>query len=453
MRHFYFILVLALVAACKSSQLTKPKPAWIDQRPVNEMYYIGVGVASKAGNPTDYQQIAKKNAINDLVSEIKVTVASNSVLKQYQKNQEFNQQFESSVRVTALQTIDEFTVVDSWENAENFWIYYRLSKDDYKAAIRRKMMLALDQSENYYNQSQSLTREQYTQSLRLKVKALVALQSYLNEDVQHTANGRSVNMISFLLESIQEQLLELEITHPYSTLKATAGKPLEIPIVVSTRYRTDRLFIPQVPIALESENGNKLTSNESDANGKAELHLNKVPPTYPYQNLKVLFDEDALIGSDSMTQTLKRILLSLEMPRTTVKLNVTPIRFFIVRSEKNMDKEMPDGYIESVLRKKLAADGVMFVTQRDSADYVMFIQAAAKSNGAIWGDMLTATLDINVSITEARTKVEVYNDDLKDIKGYQTKADLAGIESYKNGQKAIADKLYPQLFKAVFGGR
>ncbi len=454
MRYLYFILTgLLMITACKSSRTGKPKPVWVDQRPVNEAYYIGIGMASKLSNAADYQQIAKKNAINDLVSEIKVTVSSNSVLKQYQKNAAFNQQFESDVRVTALNTIEEFTVVDSWEDATNFWIYYRLSKDDYKAAIRRKMMMAMEQSESYYNHAQSLSREQFTQSLRLKVKALVALQAYLNEDVQHLHNGQSVNMISMLIESIQSQLLELELTHPYTSLKAMAGKPLAVPITVTARYQSNHTMIPQVPLALKSGSGTVLATDETDANGKADLYLNKVPATYPVQNLKITFDERELVKMDSMNQTLKRILLTFDLPRKTVKLNVTPVKFFIVRSEKNMSKEMPDGYIEWALRKKLVDDGCTFVLNRDSADYVLFIDASAKSEGAIWGNMLTASLDVSLTVTDNNTKSEVYKDSLKGIKGYQLSAENAGVESYKNGQREVSDKLYPQLFKAVFGAR
>jgi hypothetical protein len=454
MRYFTLIVAgLMMVAACKSSKIIKPKPVWVDQRPVNEQYYIGIGIASKLNNAADYQQIAKKNAINDLVSEIKVTVSSTSVLKQYQKNKEFSQQFESDVKVTALNTIDEFTVVDSWENAENFYIYYRLSKDDYKAAIRRKMMMALEQSESFYNHSQSLSREQFTQSLRLKVKALVALQAYLNEDVQHVENGKSVNMIAMLIESIQSQLLEIELTHPYTSLKAVAGKPLVDPISVNVRYQSDKTLIPQIPLVLKSETGSTLATDETDSYGKADLYLNKVPANHPVQNLKVLFDERELIKMDSMSQILKRILLSFDMPRTSVKLNVTPVKFFIVRSEKNMNKEMPDGFIESVIRKQLVEDGCIFVSNRDSADYVLFIDASAKSEGAIWGNMLTASLDVSLTVTENSSKLEVYKDSLKGIKGYQLNIENAGIESYKNGQREVKDKLYPQLFKAVFGTR
>src|SRR5690606_12314075 len=140
---------------------------------------------SKINSPNDYQQIAKKNALNDLISEIKVTVSTNSVLSQYQNNREFRQQFESDTRITALNTIERFETVDSWENKETYWVYYRLSKSEYENARRQKMLSALKRAADYYNRaSQFDIRKNYMQALRLKIKAVATVQDYLSEDLQ-----------------------------------------------------------------------------------------------------------------------------------------------------------------------------------------------------------------------------------------------------------------------------
>ena len=70
------------------------------------MYYIGVGISSKISHPNEYQTIAKRNALNDLISEIQVTISTNSVLSQYQSNDEFRQQFESDSRLSARNSFD-----------------------------------------------------------------------------------------------------------------------------------------------------------------------------------------------------------------------------------------------------------------------------------------------------------------------------------------------------------
>jgi len=78
-----YILGLLALSSCKSKKdlaaddtvpLPKPKPAWITERPSSGAYYIGVGSSSKTREPIDFQQIAKKNALADLSSEIRVVV-------------------------------------------------------------------------------------------------------------------------------------------------------------------------------------------------------------------------------------------------------------------------------------------------------------------------------------------------------------------------------------------
>ena len=142
-----FILVMALLPACKSlSSQKKSKPAWLEQRPVNSAYYIGVGYGNKLSNPNDYQQLAKKNALNDLVGEIKVNVSTNSILSTFENNSNINQQYLTSTKITADALVEDFQVADSWEDKNGFWIYYKLSKMDYESNRRRKIQNAIDRS-------------------------------------------------------------------------------------------------------------------------------------------------------------------------------------------------------------------------------------------------------------------------------------------------------------------
>ena len=95
-------------------------------------------------------------ALNDLISEIKVNVSSNSVLQSLQNNAEFKQQFESLVKITALNEIENYEVVDSWENADYFWIYMRLNKSQYAEMRRKRMQNALARAEDFFTRAEEL---------------------------------------------------------------------------------------------------------------------------------------------------------------------------------------------------------------------------------------------------------------------------------------------------------
>ena len=53
-------------------------PDWLQERPMGAFDYIGIGSATK--DQSNYQEIAKRNALAELASEIEVTVEANSLL-------------------------------------------------------------------------------------------------------------------------------------------------------------------------------------------------------------------------------------------------------------------------------------------------------------------------------------------------------------------------------------
>ncbi|MES2560968.1 MAG: LPP20 family lipoprotein [Bacteroidota bacterium] len=456
MKRFAYIFFIAstLLVACKSNKGMKAKPDWVYNRPTNELYYVGVGIASKINNPFDYQQIAKKNALNDLVSEIKVTVSANSVLSQFQDNKQFKQQFESDVKITALNTIEEFNVVDSWEDKEYFWIYYRLSKEEFKDIRRRKMMAAVEKAENFFEQSASLTREQFLQSIRLRIKALAALQPYLGEDIQTTRNGKHVFLVNELLNSIQDDLYEVRLNSAITMLNGKVGKPIAEPFDVKAFFRDSSVSKPSVPYLplyayIDQGKIEGSLQTETDQAGIASFAIAKILDKSPVQTLRIAVDMNRMMRVDSLNSTLQTLLLSLDVPSTNIRMNVSPIKVFMVSSEQNLSKGMSSGYFESVVKKLLVADGCVFVSTADAADYVLRLQSNTKALGVIWGKMRTASLDMNLSLTECKRNIEIYKNGLHEIKGFQTTDENAGIDAYITACDHLKLRIYPTLNKEL----
>ena len=81
------ILILALLLGGCSPSLTNTglktdlqntKPAWLNSKPVQDSYYVGIGHSNKDGL-NNYIQSAKQSALEDMVSEIRVNISSTSV--------------------------------------------------------------------------------------------------------------------------------------------------------------------------------------------------------------------------------------------------------------------------------------------------------------------------------------------------------------------------------------
>src|SRR5690606_25529174 len=143
------LLLFACNAQKKSSAITQesPPPGWVANKPLNSAYYTGIGVAPKAAG-THYQRTAKDNALSDLASEIKVNVNSNSLLYTLETNAKFEQEFKESIRTRTDLSLEDFEIVDTWEDANSYWVHYRLNKQAYAEKLQAKknaaQQLAMD---------------------------------------------------------------------------------------------------------------------------------------------------------------------------------------------------------------------------------------------------------------------------------------------------------------------
>lgn len=450
-----FLIPIGLISACKSTKkaAVKAKPNWVMNRPVDGSYYIGIGTASKTQNRLDYQQVAKKNALDDMISEIKVTVSSNSVLKSVQNNLDFNQQFNATTKVTALNTVENFDIVDSWENGTEFWIYYRLSKAEYEALKRRKMQVQIDRAEDFLSRADELDmRTNYVQILHMKIQALASLQNYLNEDVMGTYRGKDVKLVNEIFNSIQDQLYQVNYKSSVNLLQGTVGKPL--PIFNTTALLKEGSHIANLPLKSGSDGASieSFDRIETDDNGIATFTKSRVQGVGSTQFLRVGIDLEKIITTDSLNPILRSIILSMQPPTTSIKVATNPLKIYIETEELNLSKTMSQSIIEPIVRKDLIQNGCTLENTKNEADYLIRIKANTQSQGAIWGEMQGAVVDVTFFLIDAKTNIELYRDGFQNIKGFQTTPENAGMDAYKKGVNEVNKKLLPSLKKALFSG-
>ena len=141
---------VVLFVSCKTQQVQQPeavvtqdnRPSWLKSRPIDHAYYVGISGTSKTNNEFDYASNTKSKALEDLASEIKVKVESNSVLFQLERNDAFRDSYESVIKSKTSQEIEGFELVDAWETETEYWVYYRLSKAIFKEQQLKKQQTA-----------------------------------------------------------------------------------------------------------------------------------------------------------------------------------------------------------------------------------------------------------------------------------------------------------------------
>ena len=210
------LLIFLIITSCGSKKQvgqadTIPiKPSWVNKKPIDQAYYYGVGKADKKYHASDYQQTAKKFALEDLSSEIEVKLDAQSVLYQKETSRDYFETYQAITQIEVSQSISGFEPVDSWNNENEYWVLYRLSKSKYRQIEADKRNQAITQAIHYIDEAENaLDNKSRFEKLLL---GLQSIESYLNEPLETTYNNSSIYLGNYITNNIEEMFDGLSIT-------------------------------------------------------------------------------------------------------------------------------------------------------------------------------------------------------------------------------------------------
>ncbi len=215
MKRLLPLIVLVAIVACKGRQRTPtgpvpvesteaPRPEWVRSRPVSSAYYIGIGLASKAR--PDVMETAKKNALNDLASEISVTVEGNSLLYTLDRKTRFDESFTSTIRTRTSEQIEGFELMDTWENGTEYWTYYRLSRSEHaRLKAERKQRAIANATDLFTRARTSIGGGDLRSAMDSDLRALIAMKSYWGENDVVEIDGKQVPLVNEVYGHLQRR--------------------------------------------------------------------------------------------------------------------------------------------------------------------------------------------------------------------------------------------------------
>ncbi len=450
--------MLGVLVACKSKKevavtATEVKvPLWVSSRPNNGFKYVGIGVSDK-GKGSNYQIDAKKNALYDLSSEIKVNISSNSVLYTVQNNNNFNENFNSLINLTNTDNIEGYQLVDSYENEKQYWVYYQLDKQEYANQKAQKKQQIISKASNLINLSfNDEKNKDFSSCLKKRIQAFGVLTPYLSEEISFdAAQTNGIKTVFDLTSIIQQQLQsialvqqkDLPILKPYQLTYA--------PLVYGLELKT-KTPLQNFPFIITSDE-EKIKINEkttTNNNGELQLKVNYVEPINQTAAFALSPDISSLMGSDSLGRAGITVLKQfIQTPSLKVQARVNNINIFITSSEKNFGKPTNLNLIESIISKKFNGQEVQVVSKAADADYI--IESVAETQEDISSDILEsnykiklAALIISLQLKNNVTQEVIFKTQVNDVYGYANNIEKAGMNAYTN------PKLNTKLSEALF---
>lgn len=452
------LLLSLLIAGCSPSLTTStvkkndpnPKPAWLNSKPAEDTYYIGIGHAAKDGI-NNYVQEAKKSALEDLVSDIKVNISSISVLSQIDANKEFQERYEQIIKTKAADDIEEFEQVDSWQDERNYWLYYRLSKQRYKeikdAQKRNAVTLALD---FFTKAKQSERSNDLVQALGFYFQGFRAIEKYLAEPIQLDFEGKTILLTNEIYSNIQGLLDRIQITTDPAEIMvnrriAEGGQT----VIAKSFLKESRKPIAALPLTASFEKGAGIVFPEykTDGNGQSKILITKINARDLEQTVGVKVNLLAFSGQDS-TDVSSLVAQKMAVPKANILLKVQRPLVFVTSAERNFGSAKQNQQLTNRLRNFITSSGFEISNEKSRSELWMDINADSEK-GAVSGSIYITYVTAVIRVVTLKDGKEIYATTLDRIKGYSLDYDRSSQEAYNKSMEVLEKEKMPQLLNTI----
>lgn len=447
-----FILTLIVLSGFDINQAEAKKPKWVKDRPIDQNYYIGIGKASKESSK-NYLEVAKNKAFSDMISEISVNISSNSVLYQIEDNEGLRETYQERIELATKDYIEGYEMIDSWENKEEYWVYYRLSKAEYKRRKQEILDRAINLSKDFYEKAKEAEKEfDIHNALIYYVKSFDAIKKHIGEDLSVFTLEGKIYLDNAIYQSIQDIFSRINIVPGKELYELQALSSDNEPVFVKVKLKTNLSTknISNIPITFSFLDA-KINETEnviSSENGKAECSIAKMAPKGKTQIIQAALNTDVYLGADRAENILKSLFNKKgTKPYGYINVVVNEIIAYLESREIFLGKYDSNHPITRLLEQELSENFFSFTKDQESADVIVRIESEVTKGSVVEKyNLHSAFLNCNIRIIKTGTKLEIYNQSLHDIKGMKSGSfDVAAKNAIEKAEKEIKNNIIPNI--------
>jgi hypothetical protein len=432
------------------SNLQSTRPEWLTAKPVQPSYYIGIGHSTKDGT-NNYIQSAKKSALEDLVSEVKVNISSTSVLSQIDVNKEFQEKYEQIIQTTVADEIQEFEQVDAWEDDRNYWVYYRLSKQRYKDIKDQQKRDAVAQGLDFFTKAkESERRGELVLSLGFYYQGFRAIEKYLGEPIRLEFEGKEILLTNEIIASMQMLLDKIELSvDPREIMLNRRVAQSDLAVMTKVVEKGSRNSISDLPLlaAFEKGAGDVFPNYKTNATGQAKILLTKISSRDLEQTVAVQVDLMSFAGNEG-SDIYALVARKMVVPKATVLLKVQRPIVYITSVERSLGVDKSNQQITNRIKNYLANSGFEFTEDRSKAELALDVNANSEK-GAVSGSIYITYVTALIRVSTARDNKEIYATTLDRVKGFSLDYERSSQEAYNKSLETLEKDKLPELLNAI----
>ena len=419
-------------------------PSWYPRPANDELYFQGVGSASFNDNVQTTIDIAKANAISDLVSQISVSIKNSISDSVWETAGQTGEEFRKSIKMEIeKENISDVIVVDTWikKPFNEAWVYVHLNKQLYfdkqkkrNQDLTKNILQLLDDGSVDYQ------KDKYGNSLKSFIGAYYYSQGIVGNayNIEYPRySGNTVNMNGLISNKINSivQYIEFQALSIPATMKSfdKQGEAIQLRAVLNLPSRgiyplenipvqficnEDNVHIPSSMITgLDGVVENYFTTDGVYADSlliSVKLNLNSI---------NVARDKSIKTGKGF---DLSKIFMSSTRHFT---IDISPINIYVVDSEKidgNAVLESEKFVSHSITQTITNRGGFSIVDNLDEADLLLEIIVDCNYQNSSM-DLINYTAYISVNLYKSSFDNKVYTAKFRPVDGYGLDKRQAGI--------------------------
>lgn len=445
---YCFVLVLLMqgvnVHACFRKKIV---PDWVNTQLSDPEYFIGIGSAPIYKKQNTHVERARKDALNELASEISVQLFSSNVLVTLVRNDKITDEFNSLIRSRVSTELDGYELVDTYVDKKNYWVYYRLSKRKYYEQQQLKRQAAVQNAASYFKFATDADKNRdLKQALVNYAKTVDAVKLYLNETIVVSIDNKEQNLVvqSFSRLNAILSSLKIEPLHP------------EIQVISSGEINRDKLTFRLMDEKGKPVSGFPLLAHYSeraiqpaivitDEKGQAQFSIGKTRSLNKEETFRVVPDVNTMLVESSADFVVRRAILDMSLNTLTIPVYISKptIRFEI--KESNAGVEISDGMVRKTFVNLSKSKG--YASENNSEDFVCVVETETKQQSFANG-IYTSILTGTIVVTDTNNKIK-YITEISPVKGMQLTPGKAGIEAYNEFVKQINTRYFREIEEAI----
>ncbi len=440
MRRYSFILSIIILG----SFVTQAQPRWVKKVPIDKNYYIGIGSAAKQTGSTSHIDQARDAALGQIASGIAVSIVNSSSQKLIEQAGVVNELFQSNISSMAKAELEGYELVDSWENKDQYWVYYRLSKAKHKEIFDRKKLIATTKAKDLFFQGKEAQEAgQIALALSFYLQAAKEVGSFQGIGLELN-DGKSISYIDVdVFVQLKSLLSSIEIQSSPSFIQSKFFSTPDQPILITVSYFDEqglRKPVNNLPLKVEQLQGRATHQNihSTDEHGNTTLEVEQTLSTGDIQ-FNVLPDIGNLTGIiDESIST--PIFSNLNIPNRFISIQVRQVIATIVSTETNLGETTSNSIAASKVKQYLTSAGWSITEDPSIANFVVQIKAST-SKGVERAGVHTAIANGSIVLICAESMNQVLSRVTNDVNG-------GGLDFERAGNQAL-DRLGDALVQEL----